>query len=73
MFHLLMENVKDFAIFLIDPEGRIVSWNAGAERILGFKEAEILGQPFSLIFTPRRHPKATSGIRIAQGRGDRPG
>lgn len=52
MFHLLMENVKDFAIFMLDPEGHIVSWNTGAERILGYKEPEIIGRPFSVIFTP---------------------
>src|ERR1700730_4163867 len=52
MFHLLMENIKDFAIFMLDPEGRIVSWNTGAERILGYKEPEIIGQPFGVIFTP---------------------
>src|SRR5436853_5874733 len=61
MFHLLMENVKDFAIFMLDPEGRIVSWNTGAERILRYKEPEIIGQPFSVIFTPedieRRRPE----------------
>src|SRR5262245_8474170 len=49
---LLMENVKDYAIFMLDPEGRIVSWNAGAERVVGYKEPEILGKPFSIIFTP---------------------
>ena len=54
MFHLLMENVKDFAIFMLDPEGHIVSWNTGAERILGYKEPEIIGRPFAVIFTPRR-------------------
>src|SRR5436305_401459 len=52
MFHLLMENVKDFAIFMLDTEGRIVSWNVGAERILGYKEPEIIGQPFAVIFAP---------------------
>src|SRR3954453_8788653 len=49
MFHLLIENVKDFAIFMLDPEGRIVSWNTGAERTLGYSEPEIIGQPFSII------------------------
>lgn len=52
LFHLLMENVKDFAIFMLDPEGRIVSWNAGAQRILGYEEPEIIGQPFETIFVP---------------------
>ncbi len=51
-YRLLMENVKDYAIFLMDPSGNVASWNAGAERILGWKEAEIVGKPFALIFTP---------------------
>ncbi|MBD1831238.1 response regulator [Cyanobacteria bacterium FACHB-472] len=50
-FHLLLENVKDYAIFFLDTEARIVRWSAGAERILGYQEAEILGQHSSIIFT----------------------
>jgi PAS domain S-box-containing protein len=49
---LLMENVKDYAIFLLDNQGRVVTWNTGAERILGYQEGEIVGQPFARIFTP---------------------
>ncbi|WP_088889672.1 PAS domain S-box protein [Leptolyngbya ohadii] len=48
---LLVEGVRDYAIFALDPEGRFVSWNAGAERILGYPETEILGRSFSCIFT----------------------
>jgi len=51
-FHLLLENVKDYAIFFLDTERRITRWNLGAERILGYQEAEILGQHGSIIFTP---------------------
>ncbi len=51
-FHLLLENVKDYAIFFLDAERRITRWNLGAERILGYQEAEILGQSGSIIFTP---------------------
>lgn len=43
---------KEFAIFMVDPEGHIVSWNTGAEHILGYKEPEIIGQPFAILFTP---------------------
>lgn len=61
LFHLLMENVKDFAIFMLDPEGRIISWNTGSKRILGYEEPEIIGQPFEKIFVPediqRRRPE----------------
>ncbi|MDB6110452.1 MAG: Two-component hybrid sensor and regulator [Pedosphaera sp.] len=48
---LILENVKDFAIFSVDPNGSITTWNVGAERIFGYSEAEILGQNFALTFT----------------------
>jgi PAS domain S-box-containing protein len=46
-FRLMVEGVKDYAIFMLDPEGRVVTWNAGAERLKGYKSEEILGQSFS--------------------------
>jgi diguanylate cyclase (GGDEF)-like protein/PAS domain S-box-containing protein len=51
-FHVLIEGVKDHAVFMLDPEGVIASWNTGVRRILGYDEAEFVGQPFSCIFTP---------------------
>jgi PAS domain S-box-containing protein len=70
-YRLLMENVKDFAIFLIDTNGKIATWNTGAERILGYTEAEIIGQPFSLIFSPQdiinRQPQYELEIARDQG------
>lgn len=51
-FRLLVEGVRDYAIFMLDPEGHIVSWNPGVKRILGYEEAEFIGQPVSIIYTP---------------------
>jgi PAS domain S-box-containing protein len=51
-FRLLLENVQDYAIFFIDPQGRVARWSTGAERILGYQEAEILTKSASIIFTP---------------------
>jgi PAS domain S-box-containing protein len=51
-FRLLVETVSDYAIFLLDTEGRVVSWNAGAQRIKGYAAAEIVGRHFSLFYTP---------------------
>ncbi len=51
-FRMLLENVQDYAIFLLDTNARVVRWSAGAEKILGYQEAEILGQSGSIIFTP---------------------
>jgi PAS domain S-box-containing protein len=49
---LLVEAVRDYAIFLLDPNGRVVSWNAGAERIKGYTAEEILGQELSRFYEP---------------------
>ena len=51
-FRLLVEAVRDYAIFLLDPNGRVVSWNAGAERIKGYAAQEILGQEFTRFYEP---------------------
>lgn len=50
-FRLLVEGVTDYAIYMLDPNGFVASWNAGAERIKGYKAEEILGQHFSRFYT----------------------
>jgi len=50
-FSLLVENVKDYAIFIIDPKGYIVSWNKGAENIKGYTAREIIGKHISIFYT----------------------
>ncbi len=52
IFRLLVDSVKDYAIFLLSPEGRVVTWNPGAERIKGYRADEIIGKHFSC-FYPR--------------------
>ncbi len=49
---LLVESVKDYAIFMLDAEGRIISWGPGAERTNGFTAEEVLGRDCSILFTP---------------------
>jgi len=49
-YRLLIEGVQDYSICMLDPEGVVVSWNAGAERIKGYKTAEIIGQHFSRFY-----------------------
>jgi two-component system CheB/CheR fusion protein len=51
-FRLLVEGVKDYAIFMLDPEGKVVTWNEGAERLKGYKAEEIIGKHFSLFYKP---------------------
>jgi PAS domain S-box-containing protein len=47
-----VEGVGDYAIFMLDREGCVTTWNKGAERIFGFTEGEIVGEPASILFTP---------------------
>ncbi|PYV50164.1 MAG: hypothetical protein DMG92_08720 [Acidobacteria bacterium] len=50
-FRLLLDGVKDFAIYMLDPQGRVLSWNAGATRIKGYSSEEIIGENFSRFYT----------------------
>ncbi len=52
LFQLLVDSVTDYAIYMLDPEGHVVTWNAGAERSKGYKPEEILGKNFSIFFLP---------------------
>lgn len=60
-FRLIVESVKDYAIFMLDPQGYITSWNRGAELIKGYQASEIIGSHFSKFYTPaditRKHPQ----------------
>ena len=47
-----IDSARDYAIILVDPNGRVSSWNDGARRILGYTEAEAIGQPLEFFFTP---------------------
>jgi PAS domain S-box-containing protein len=70
-FRLLVESVSDYAIFLLDREGRIVSWNAGAQRIKGYAAAEIVGRHFSVFYTPE--DRATGRPQELLGHAEREG
>jgi PAS domain S-box-containing protein len=52
IFRLLVEGVSDYAIFMLDPDGIVMSWNEGAQRIKGYKANEIIGRHFSSFYTP---------------------
>jgi PAS domain S-box-containing protein len=49
-FRLMIDAVQDYAIFMLDPDGRVASWNSGAQRIKGYAAAEIIGQHFSTFY-----------------------
>nr|WP_241783373.1 PAS domain-containing sensor histidine kinase [Amycolatopsis lurida] len=67
LFELFMRSVVDYAIYLLDVEGRVISWNPGAERIKGYSEDEILGRHFSVFYTEKdvADGKPTSELLVA--------
>lgn len=71
-FRLLVESVKDYGIFLMDPNGHIQSWNEGAERIKGYTASEIIGKHFSIFYTEKdlrsHHPEDELRIATEKGR-----
>jgi PAS domain S-box-containing protein len=52
LFRLLVETVQDYAIFLLSPDGHVLTWNPGAQRAKGYAPNEIIGQHFSVFYTP---------------------
>ncbi|HEX4802092.1 MAG TPA: ATP-binding protein [Myxococcaceae bacterium] len=68
-FRLLVESVKDYAIFMLDVDGRVSSWNVGAERIKGYRAEEILGQHFSRFYPPEDSSKCKMKLEVAAREG----
>lgn len=71
-FRLLVDAVQDYAIFLLSTEGRVLTWNLGAERIEGYAAHEIIGRHFSVFYTPDEReagrPMMLLGLAAEQGR-----
>jgi two-component system cell cycle sensor histidine kinase/response regulator CckA len=62
---LLVNAVRDFAIFMVDPDSRIATWNVGAERLTGYTTNEAIGQPLSILRTPEASPIDEMLARLA--------
>jgi len=72
LLRLLIDSVRDYAIILMDPEGKIISWGAGAERLKGYRADEIIGQHFSRFYSKedvqRGKPENELKVATAEGR-----
>lgn len=71
-YRRLVEGIRDYGIFLIDTKGNILSWNIGAERIMGYQAEEIIGKPFDCFFTQKDIeeglPSRELQLALSQGR-----
>ena len=70
-FRLLVDGVKDYAIYMLDPQGHVTSWNTGAERIKGYTSDQIIGQPLSIFFPAeeREQGKPEHELQVARREG----
>jgi len=72
IYQLMVESVRDYAIFMLDPNGYVASWNRGAEKINGYKADEIIGQHFSIFYLEEdvasNHPQHELEIAASEGR-----
>jgi hypothetical protein len=69
-FRLLVEGVQDYAIYMLDPEGMVASWNTGARRIKGYTREEIIGRHFSNFFTPEDVEAGRPWAALAEARSE---
>src|ERR1700754_4463032 len=69
LHELLIRSVVDYAICMLDPEGRVVSWNPGAERIKGYAADEIIGEHFSRFYTDEDRTAGVPAAALAQAAG----
>jgi PAS domain S-box-containing protein len=69
-FRLLVECVTDYAIYMLDPEGRVVTWNLGAERMTGYKASEMIGHSFSRFFLPDDARLGKPALELERARKD---
>ena len=71
-FRLLVQSVTDYAIYMLTPDGRMTNWNLGAQRIKGYLPEEVIGQHFSMFYTPEDReagePQRTLDIAVREGR-----
>jgi PAS domain S-box-containing protein len=76
-FRLLVESMEDYAIYMLDPQGHVTSWNTGAERIQGYRQQEIIGERFNRFYTPedqqQDQPARARRRRTILGQHDRVG
>ena len=67
-FRILVQGVTDYAIFMLDPDGRVANWNAGAERIKGYSPEEIVGEHFSRFYTAEDRDSGVPDRALAAAR-----
>ena len=69
-FRLMVEAVRDYAIFLLDPEGHVATWNVGAERLKGYKAEDIIGKHFSIFYPEEARKRDHPGYELRRAKAE---
>ncbi|MEO7412098.1 MAG: ATP-binding protein [Opitutaceae bacterium] len=69
-YRLILDGVKEYAIFMLDGQGRCATWSSGAERVFGYASAEVVGKPLALLLTPEERARGVAEQEIAQARSE---
>ena len=71
MFRLLVDSVRDYAIYMLDRDGNVATWNEGAERITGFRAYEVIGRPFATFYPPEavKSGRGEQALAVAEREG----
>src|SRR5262245_44338097 len=71
IYRMMVEQVRDYALFVLDPTGHILTWNNGAQRLKGYAADEIIGRHFSVFYTPEEVDRGwpTEELRLATRQG----
>lgn len=76
-YHRLVDGIQDYAVFMLDPDGRVASWNTGAERAMGYRAEEIVGEPLARFYPPeageRGVPQLSLNAAATEGRHEEEG
>jgi PAS domain S-box-containing protein len=70
LYRLLIEDLEDYAIFMMEPDGTIISWNAGVERILGYSKPQFVGRHVSMLFVPEEVRAGAPEMELNRARKD---
>src|SRR3982750_225251 len=73
LYRLLVDSVRDYAIFALDATGHVMTWNAGAARIKGYMAVEIIGKHFSIFYPPQAVAIGPPDYELREADGDRLG
>ncbi len=66
MYRMLVQSVTDYAIYMLDPYGHVVNWNAGAQRVKGYRAEDIIGRHFSCFFTAEDNARNLPQLTLAE-------